>query len=187
MRHYCHYRPDLASLTSTDKSKPLCSSGLDADTAVIHPHYLGDGEAHPLYIRREFGGLHRYRNIRIANLIPMLAHQTHDLREQTLGINAGITGIRIREMLAYVSERQCAQQRIAQGMYRHIPVGMRHKSPRALYPDSSEPHRQTVRQSMDVIALSYPYIHILLYNTPECRGNNQKSRPGLPDSLKNTQ
>ena len=66
-------------------------------------------------------------------------------------------------MKSDIPERGRSEKSVAQRVYGHIPVGMRHESRLALDPDSAEPHRQSLLEGVHIVAVAYSYIGIFHY------------------------
>ncbi len=62
-------------------------------------------------------------------------------------------------MVADVAEREGAEQGVAEGVDRHVPVRVGHETHRALDLHAAEPHRQPFPQRMYIVAWSNPVIH----------------------------
>ena len=60
-------------------------------------------------------------------------------------------------MMAYVSQRKCAEQRIAQRVNRHITVRMGDTAEITVNLDSANIQRQTCRQRVNVISVPDSY------------------------------
>ena len=65
-------------------------------------------------------------------------------------------------MVADVAQRERAQQGVAERVDGDIAVRVRHEALRALDAHSAQPHRQSIRQAVDVISLAYPYSHSIV-------------------------
>jgi hypothetical protein len=58
-----------------------------------------------------------------------------------------------------ISQGQCTQQGVAQGVNGHISVRMGNAPDRAFHLYTSKPQWQSFRQGMDIISVTYSYIH----------------------------
>ena len=62
--------------------------------------------------------------------------------------------------MADVAQGQAAQQGVAQGVDGHVPVRMGDAADGTVYPDASQPQRQSLRQGMDVISVTdFDFFH----------------------------
>ena len=57
-------------------------------------------------------------------------------------------------MMSNVAQGKAAEQCVAEGVNRHVTVGMSHEAGPGFNSDSAEPHRETLGNLMHVIAVS---------------------------------
>ncbi len=89
--------------------------------------------------------------------------------QQYLGVYAPELLRRVGKELAYVAQREGTEQRVAYSVYRHIAVGVCYAAFGVFHLDASQHEPQPVGQRMDVVSVSYSYIHIIVCFVVFCR------------------
>ena len=133
----------------------LGGGGLDADGVEVNAEDGGDNLSHGDDIGREFGALQGYGDVDVADLPAALVNHFHDFPEQNLAVDALPLVRRVGEEMADVPEGEGPEEGVAEGVERHVAVGMGDAADRAVFnADAPEPEGKAHREGVDVVAVA---------------------------------
>ena len=112
------------ALFASLEAQVLGGRRLDRHGVGRNSHHLCEGFAHPVDVGPQTGPLHHHRAVRIADFVSCIPDHAGTAGQQQLRVDVPALLRSIREMQPDVTQRGCAQQRIAQGMDQHVAVGM---------------------------------------------------------------
>ena len=144
------------------KAEAFFGRRLDADVSDIGAQRIGNIPAHLRDIRRKLWPLGDDGRVEIAEAVSGLCQSPADLAQQLHAVRAEIAVVVIREKLADVAHGRRAEQRVHDGMDKHIRVGMTVQSLFIRDRHAAENQCAAGNQPVNVIAMADSHTPALL-------------------------
>jgi hypothetical protein len=139
---------------TTGKTELLGGGGLDVDRVQRHLQVLGDQTAHGLDVRRHLRRLGDDGGVDIADHIALGVDQTQHMAQQRTAVGTFEGRIGVGEVLADITQRAGAEQRIAQGMQQHVAIGVGHQAEPVRDAHTAESDEIALAEAMNVVAVT---------------------------------
>ena len=147
------------ALLATLEAQMLSGGGLYAHLIDIDTHSMGQVLAHLIAERRELGSLRRNDAIDIDDIETEFAHVVRDVRQQHHGIGARIRRVGIGEQLADIARTRSTEQRVRNGMRKHVGIGMPQKPLMVRNVDTTQNKLAALRECVHIEAEAHAHIH----------------------------
>ncbi len=147
------------ALFPTCETQFLGSGGLYGDIIGVDAHDIGETLLHSLHMRVYLWAFGTDGSINVTHPIALRGNDVNCLSQQYLAVNVKCIRRSVGEMKTDVPHIGGAEQRIADGVDKHVGIAVPKKSEgmRNLY--SAEPKVPAGNQFVNVIAETYPYFH----------------------------
>lgn len=142
------------------EAEMLGGGGLYAEAIQLHTEERSYGFTHLRDVRGYLRLLQKKRDIRVHHPPTCIGNHLDDSLKQDSAVYP-LEFVRcVGKMLSDIPQRQGPQQGIAQGVQGHIAVGMGHTALCVGYFHTAKHERQSIRQPVHVISVSYSQFHI---------------------------
>src|SRR5439155_25988015 len=140
----------------TSEPQALGAGGLHGDPVDRDRQDLGESGPYLLATWSDRGPVGDDGHIARGRGEPGAAEQFHDTTQERRSRDPFGGGVGFWEVLADVTERRCAEQRVRDRVTDRVAVGVPHQAVFALEPDAAEPQLAAGREPMDVEAETTP-------------------------------
>lgn len=147
------------ALLATLEAQMLSGGGLYAHLVDVDTHSTGQVLAHLIAERRELGGLRRNNAIDIDDIETEFAHVVRNARQQHHGIGTRIRRVGIGEQFADIARTRSTEQRVGNGMRKHVGIGMSQKPLMVRNIDTTQNKLAALRECVHIEAEAYAHIH----------------------------
>ena len=147
------------ALLATLEAQMLSGGGFYAHLVNVDTHSMGQVLAHLIAERRELGGLRRNNAIDIDDIETEFAHVVRNARQQHHGIGARIRRVGIGEQFADIARTRSAEQRVGDGMRKHVGIGMPQKPLMMRNVDTTQNKFAALRECVHIEAEAHAHIH----------------------------
>ena len=146
------------ALFGAGKAQSLLGGRLDRNLLDRAADGGGKVLAHLQNVRRELGRLREHGRIQIAELPAAFAHERGNVPQQRDAVRALVARVGIRKMPPDVTERECAEQGIHDGMREHVRVRVTVQTKLKRNVHTADDARPAGDQSVYVVTVSDAHI-----------------------------